>query len=78
VYKDLFLVLGGELPPTTTFAENEAYDPKSNSWRALAPMPHGRHATSAAVAGDKMYMAAGSLKPGAGEVTNQLIVFTLP
>ena len=71
-------MLGGELPPTTTFAENEAYDPKSNSWRALAPMPHGRHATSAAVAGDKMYMAAGSLKPGSGEVTNQLIVFTLP
>lgn len=27
--------IGGELPPNT-FAENEAYDPKTASWRTLA------------------------------------------
>lgn len=76
-YKDLFLVLGGELPPNT-FAENEAYDPKTKSWRTLAPMPAGRHGTAAATVGANVYLAAGSLKPGSGAVTDQLIVFTMP
>jgi N-acetylneuraminic acid mutarotase len=78
LYKGLFLVLGGELPPGHTFPENEAYDPKANAWRTLAPMPGGRHATAAATDGDHVYLAAGSLKPGSGAVTDQLIVFTLP
>jgi N-acetylneuraminic acid mutarotase len=65
------------LPPNT-FAENEAFDPKANAWRTLALMPHGRHGTSAAVIGNDLYVAAGSLKPGSGEVTDQLIVFALP
>ena len=73
----LIVVLGGELPPDT-FPNNEAYDPKSTAWRTLAPMPHGRHGTSAAVIGKSLYVAAGSLKPGSGEVTDQLIVFTMP
>jgi hypothetical protein len=41
-------------------------------------MPGGRHGTGAAVIGKNIYVAAGSLKPGAGEVTDQLIVFTMP
>ena len=77
-YKGLFLVLGGEFPGGTTNSENEAFDPATNSWRTLAPMPSGRHATAAAVTNGKVFLAAGSLKPGSGEVTNQLIVFTLP
>jgi len=77
-YKGLFMVLGGEFPGGSTNSENEAFDPTTNSWRKLAPMPSGRHATAAAVAAGKVYIAAGSLKPGSGEVTNQLIVFTLP
>jgi N-acetylneuraminic acid mutarotase len=77
LYQGLILVLGGELAPNT-FAENEAYDPKTRSWRTLAPMPGGRHGTAAATTGGRVYIAAGSLKPGAGQVTDQLIVFTLP
>ena len=73
----MIVVLGGELPPNT-FAENEAFDPKSMSWRTLASMPAGRHGTSAAVIGNNIYVAAGSLKPGSGGVTDQLIVFTMP
>ena len=76
-YKGLFMVLGGELAPNT-FAENEAYDPKTKSWRTLAPMPGGRHGTAAATTGGHVYIAAGSLKPGSGQITDQLIVFTLP
>ncbi|MEA2903419.1 MAG: hypothetical protein QOI12_806 [Alphaproteobacteria bacterium] len=78
-YKGLFLVLGGEwAPEQRTNAENEAYDPKANAWRTLAPMPAGRHATGAAVLGDSVYLAAGSLKPGSGQTTDQTIAFTLP
>jgi len=77
LYKGLILVLGGELPPNT-FAENEAFNPKTNTWQTLAPMPHGRHATGAAVSGNSVYLAAGSLRPGSGQVTNELIVFTIP
>jgi hypothetical protein len=73
----MVVVLGGELAPST-FAQNEAYDPKTQSWKTLAPMPAGRHGTGAASDGKSIYVAAGSLRPGAGGVTDQLIVFTLP
>jgi N-acetylneuraminic acid mutarotase len=77
LYQGMIVVLGGELAPDT-FPNNEAYDPKSNAWRSLMAMPHGRHGTGAAVIGKNLYVAAGSLKPGSGEVTDQLIVFTMP
>ncbi|MSQ50948.1 MAG: hypothetical protein EXR28_03565 [Betaproteobacteria bacterium] len=70
------LVLGGELAPST-FAANEAYDPKTQAWRTLAPMPAGRHGTAAATTGGRVYLAAGSLRPGSGQVTDQLIVFSI-
>ena len=73
----MVLVLGGELAPNT-FAENEAYNAKTKTWRTLAPMPGGRHGTAAATTGGRVYIAAGSLKPGAGGVTDQMIVFSLP
>jgi hypothetical protein len=41
-------------------------------------MPHGRHGTSAALIGNNVYLAAGSLKPGSGGVTDELIVFAMP
>jgi hypothetical protein len=78
VYHGLFLVLGGEMPGVGTNVENEAFDPATNSWRTLAPMPAGRHATGAATDGAHVYLADGSLTPGGAGATNQLIVFTLP
>ena len=77
IYKDMILVIGGELPPNT-FAQNEAYNPKTKSWHALAPMPAGRHGTGAATSGNNVYVAAGSLRPGSGGLTDELIVFTMP
>jgi len=78
-YKGLFMVLGGEVPQEMrTNSENEAYDPKTNAWRKLAPMPAGRHAAGASVLGDVVYVIAGSLRPGSGQVTDQNIVFNLP
>jgi N-acetylneuraminic acid mutarotase len=77
LYKDLVVVLGGELPPST-FSQNEAYDPRTKSWRALTPMPAGRHGTGAAAVNGALYIVAGSLRPGSAGVTNEVLVFTLP
>ena len=78
LYKDMILVLGGELPPNHTFPENESYDVKSNSWLTLAPMPAGRHGFGGALIGANAYFVGGSLTPGGGGITDQLIMFTLP
>jgi hypothetical protein len=76
LYHGLILVLGGELAPKT-YVENEGYDLKSGKWVTLAPMPEGRHNFGSGVIGQDAYFVGGSLKPGVGEPTNQLIVFTL-
>jgi N-acetylneuraminic acid mutarotase len=77
LYRGLILVLGGELAPNT-YVENEGYDLKTGKWVALAPMPAGRHNFGSSVIGPSAYFVGGSLKPGVGEPTGQLIVFTLP
>ena len=44
----------------------QAYDPKTDRWRLLAPMPVERHrANAAAVAGGKLYMFGGANACGA-------------
>jgi len=77
-YHGLILVLGGELPPDHTFPENEAYDPKTNRWITLAPMPHGRHGFGGDVIGDDAFFVGGSLTPGDRGLTDQLLMFHLP
>ena len=42
------------------------YDPATDSWKALAPMPTKRGAASAAVVGDKIYVIGGAV-PGPGQ-----------
>ena len=77
-FKDMILVLGGELPPSHTFPENEGYDGKLDRWVTLAPMPAGRHGFGGAVIGSNAYFVGGSLTPGGGGITHQLIMFNLP
>ena len=77
LYRGRILVLGGELPPDHTFPENEAFDPKTGAWTTLAPMPHGRHGFGGGVIGDTAYFVGGSLSPGGGGTTDQLIAFRL-
>ena len=77
-YHGLILLLGGELPPDHTFAENEGYDLKTDRWTTLAPMPHGRHGFGGDTIGDNAYFVGGNLGPGGGETTDQLIMFHLP
>lgn len=41
------------------FAQNESYDPKTNSWLHHAPMPTARHGLGAAVVGDAIHVVGG-------------------
>jgi len=83
-YHGLILYVGGECKKPDpkgggdTFSENEAFDPKTNRWLTLAPLPAGRQGFGAASLGQSAYFAAGSLGCGGGPMTQQLLVFSLP
>ena len=46
------------------FDENEAYDPKSNTWLTLAKLPSGRQVFGAATDGSAAYFPVGTLRCG--------------
>ncbi|MDF2748928.1 MAG: nanM 1 [Gaiellaceae bacterium] len=56
------VVLGGE-GTERTFGEVEAYDPRTNRWRALEPMALPRHGIQAVACGGDIYVAAGGTEP---------------
>lgn len=82
-YHGLILYAGGECKKPNpkgggdTFSENEAYDPQTNQWLTLAPLPAGHQGFGAAVIGQNAYFATGSLGCGGGPLTDQLLVFSL-
>ncbi|WIY26569.1 Kelch repeat-containing protein [Parasedimentitalea psychrophila] len=56
------LAFGGEARGLV-FEANEAYDPATDSWEVVAPMPvprHGLHGQTAAVIGNKVYVPGGA------------------
>ena len=58
-------VTGGEYqdPGTmATFRSLEAYDPASNAWQTLAPMPVSRHGLAGAVVGNRLHMVSGDVQ----------------
>jgi len=73
------LVIGGEGPGTINnlaFNKTEALNLTTKTWKTLAPLDSGRHATQAIVYNNKIYIAAGSKTPGgsgATELSNQEI-----
>jgi len=65
-------VMGGEGNPNAgsgTFAENEGYDPRTDQWFRLLPMPTPRHGIGAVVVGDRIYIPGGATIQGFGAVT---------
>lgn len=80
VINDLVYVFGGEgnnANPDGTFNENEEYDPVADDWRAVAPMPEGRHGIGAAVFDGKIYIPGGGPEEGLSDTT-RVDVFTPP
>lgn len=77
---DKILVMGGEMDPdsgTGTFEENEAYDPATDSWSTLAPLPTPRHGFGAAVFGGAVYTPGGAPTNGGSQQSDVNEVFTL-
>ena len=67
VIADKIIVFGGEGPsgrPERTYEEVEEYDPATDSWRSLTPMPNPRHGFYGATIGDAIYLPAGGLVAG--------------
>lgn len=73
-------VMGGETNPSDAsgvFANNEVYDPKTNTWQTVAAMRTPRHAARAVTDGNKIYVPGGATHSGYGATTvNE--VYTVP
>lgn len=55
-------VFGGEGPsgtPTSTYPQNEEYDPGTDTWRALAPLPTPRHGLYGATVAGVLFAPSG-------------------
>jgi peroxiredoxin/N-acetylneuraminic acid mutarotase len=58
-------VAGGEVTTKQlvgAYRAIEAYDPATNSWATLPPMPMPRHGVAAAVIGNRFYLASGMIQ----------------
>jgi N-acetylneuraminic acid mutarotase len=70
------LVAGGEIRHRDiwgTYTTVESFDPKTNSWARLPPMPMPRHGLAGDVIGNRFHLISGSLQSGTnlpGLVTN--------
>ena len=71
------VVLGGEADKDT-YNENEAYDLKTGKWLTLKPMPTGLHGFGAAAIGDRLHVATGAKGRDGRDLTDELLVFSLP
>jgi N-acetylneuraminic acid mutarotase len=81
LYKGRILYVGGECknPQTrATFDENEAYDPKTNTWTKLASHPTGAHAGGWAAVGDTAYFFSGNAGCGGEKPSTAIYTFKLP
>ncbi len=68
--------MGGETTSTGgTFAANEEYDPQTNSWTKLTPMPTPRHGAVAGTINGVVYTVGGGATGGTS-FTNVNEVFT--
>jgi N-acetylneuraminic acid mutarotase len=81
VYRDLLFYAGGECKDQATraaFNENEAYDPKTDRWKKMQPLPEGWHAFGAASARDTLYFIGGTHGCGGNLPSPDVTAFRLP
>ena len=81
VYRDRIVFVGGECknPQTRqTFDENEAFDPKTNTWSVLQKPPGGMHAGALASIGNTAYFFGGNNGCGGDNPSTTVWAFRLP
>ena len=59
-------LIGGEAfaPLHKTFREAERFDPRTNGWEAMPPMPTARHGLGAVALGSVIHVVSGGPQPG--------------
>jgi hypothetical protein len=67
---------GGQTANNTPQPAVESYDPGTNSWTSLAPLPVALGQVSVGASGSKVYVAGGW--PGGTNVTNTLHIYDIP
>src|SRR5205823_918169 len=65
---------GNPASPIGIYSQVEVYDPATDQWGQLDPMPTGRHAVPAVTAGDRIFLPGGSTRQG-GAVTDLVDAF---
>lgn len=77
LYEGRIVAIGGEYAGGV-FPNNEAYDPRNDSWTSFAPLPQGgRHGTGAVTIGRHLYLPAGAPTRGGSRQSTTLFAFTL-
>jgi N-acetylneuraminic acid mutarotase len=80
VVRGCLYVFGGEGNAARSdgvFPQNEAYDPRTDTWQSLAAMPTPRHGMGAVAVGDRIFLAGGATVAGFG-ATAAHEVYTVP
>jgi N-acetylneuraminic acid mutarotase len=63
---------------SVTFTEVEAYDPRTNQWRALPALQPGRHAAAAVAVGEQAYLLGGNMGCGGNRPSKEVLAFRMP
>jgi N-acetylneuraminic acid mutarotase len=63
---------GGEV-----HGEVEVFNPATNTWESLSPMPDPRHGIWASIIGNQIFLPGGGTVAGFGGTTNLNTVFTV-
>jgi N-acetylneuraminic acid mutarotase len=69
VVRGCVYVFGGEgnaARPDGVFPQNEVYDPRTDRWETMAPMPTPRHGIGAVAVGDRIFVPGGATLQGFG------------
>jgi N-acetylneuraminic acid mutarotase len=77
---ELFVFGGETLFPNgggVVHGEVEIFNPATNTWRSLSPMPDPRHGIWASVIGNNIFLPGGGLVSGFGGTTNLNTMFTV-
>lgn len=83
VLQGLIIYAGGECKPggdpftPNAFEDVTAYDPSTDRWMELTPLPRARHAFGAAAVNGTAYFVGGSFLCGGGAATDEVLALTL-